>query len=112
MICLSLDVDSFMKTNEEIENLFWKDVFIRIIKKNFFNETFRAANNGIVEKFEYWRSDMRKALDYCLKSEDTAYDFFIFEFSRLTEKEQILVSGKTRDQWNETEANYRNRING
>lgn len=63
-----------------MKNLFWKDIFIRIIKKNFFNETFRAANNGIIEKFEYWRNDMKKAFDCCLKSEDASYEFFYLNF--------------------------------
>lgn len=91
----------------KINNSFWKKVFARTIKSRFFNETFRAANNGIVEKMEYWRSDIRKALDYCLESEMAAYKFFQSEFAKLTGPEQIQISGKTLAQWNETEQNFR-----
>ena len=90
-------------TNHTMQNSFWKKVFARVIQNRFFNETFRAANNGIVEKMEYWRNDMEKALNYCRKSDEAAYEFYCYEFRHLTTSEQIAISGKTFSQWDDTE---------
>ncbi|MEP2777301.1 MAG: hypothetical protein ABJQ29_00490 [Luteolibacter sp.] len=90
-------------TKSTMQNSFWKKVFARVIQTRFFNETFRAANNGIVDKMESWRSDIEKALNYCRQSDDAAYEFYCYEFRHLTPAEQIAISGKTFIEWDVTE---------
>lgn len=87
---------------------FWQTVFIRVIETRFFNETFQAANPGIVEKMYNWRKDMKKALVYCRDHEEAAYEFFSYEFCHLRSDEQRQLSGKTSSEWLDAERETRN----
>jgi hypothetical protein len=89
-----------MLENETVTRAnFWSRVFARRVRNTYRNETFQAHQPGVAITLEKHCCDVLRVLDYCINSDDAAWYFFEYSFSRLNPNQQLALSGFTKTQW-------------